>query len=88
MVGAAAIQDTPGWSGVVGDWLTEIAFIDMTRQEALAFQDDLLTILSVAPILWDTCGRAEAAIASFIASFPNAAGDEQAPPCCRSREGA
>jgi hypothetical protein len=80
MVGAAAIQDTPGWSGVVGDWLTEIAFIDMSRQEALAFQDDLLTILSVAPILWDTCGRAEAAIASFMASFPNAAGDEQARP--------
>ena len=80
LVGAAAIKDAPGWSGAVGDWLTEIAFIDMSREEALAFQDDLRTILSVAPILWDTCGRAEAAIASFVASFPNAAGDEQARP--------
>ena len=71
LVAAAASKDLSAWSDVVGDWLTELAFADMTRKEAVALQGELSSLLHVEPTLWETCGRAEAALSAFLQSFPD-----------------
>jgi hypothetical protein len=70
LVSAAANNDPAEWGHFVGEWLTELAFSDMTREEALALQGDLHRLLHIEPSLWETCGRAEAALAAFLGSFP------------------
>jgi hypothetical protein len=71
LVACAAAKDAVAWSTFVGDWLTELAFLEMTRNEALALQAEFYRLLHLEPHLWETCGRAEAAIAAFISSFPD-----------------
>lgn len=71
LVAAAANNDLTAWSNFVGDWLTELAFADMTREQALALQGDLYRLLHVEPVLWETCGRAEAALSAFVGSLPD-----------------
>jgi hypothetical protein len=71
LVAAAAHDDFTDWSNFAGDWFTELAFADMTREQAIALQGDLHTLLHVEPLLWETCGRAEAALSAFIESFPD-----------------
>ena len=66
LVAAAASDEFSVWSDVVGDWLTELGFADMTRAEALALQGELYALLHVEPVLWETCGRAEAALSAFL----------------------
>ena len=66
LVAAAASDELSAWSDVVGDWLTELGFADMTREEAVALQGELYTLLHVEPVLWETCGRAEAALSAFL----------------------
>ena len=76
LVAAAASMDLDAWSEVVGDWVTELVFADMTREEAIALQGDLVALLHVEPILWETCGRAEAALSAFLKSLPDDAEEE------------
>lgn len=66
LVTAAASEELSAWSDVVGDWLTELGFFDMTREEAIALQGELYALLQVEPLLWETCGRAEAALSAFL----------------------
>ena len=71
LVAASANEDLSSWSDFVGDWLTELAFAEMTCKEAVDFQGDLYALLHMEPVLWETCGRAEAALAAFLGSFPD-----------------
>ena len=43
----------------IGDWLTELAFVDMSREEAHALQAEIYRLLHLEPTLWETCGRAK-----------------------------
>ena len=76
LVAAAASADMSAWSDVVGGWFTELAFADMTREEAIALQGQLYALLHVEPILWETCGRAEAALSAFLKSLPDDAEED------------
>ena len=66
LVSAAANADFGAWSRVVGDRLAELAFADMTTDEAVALRRELQATLQVEPRLWETCGRAEAALSAFL----------------------
>jgi hypothetical protein len=71
LVAAAANSDLAAWGNFLGDWLTELAFADMTREQGIALQGDLYRLLHAEPVLWETCGRAEAALSAFVESFPD-----------------
>ena len=76
LVAAAASNDLSAWTDVVGDWLTELALADMSREEAIALQGDLSALLHIEPLLWGTCGRAEAALSAFLKSLPDDAEED------------
>ena len=76
---AAANSDLAAWSETVGDWLNELAFEDMTCEEAIALQRKIYALLHVEPALWETCGRAEAALSAFVKSFPDVAREKNSP---------
>lgn len=68
LAAAAASGDEIVWSTFLGEWLTELAFLEMTLEEALALQSHVHTLLHIEPGLWDQCGRAEAALAGYVGS--------------------
>jgi hypothetical protein len=70
LVAAASNKEFGAWSNFLGDWLAELAFADMSMEQASGLQGDLHTLLHIEPLLWETCGRAEAALSAFIESFP------------------
>jgi hypothetical protein len=67
-VAAAAFSDAPNWSKFVGEWLTELAFEDMDRDQAESLRTRIKVFCQLEPLLWETCGRAEAALAAFLLS--------------------
>jgi hypothetical protein len=71
LIAAAANKDLRAWSDFVGEWLTELAFADMTREQAVELYEDIYILCHLERSLWETCGRAEAATAAFVESFPN-----------------
>ena len=50
------------WSEYVGDWLTELAFLDLKEGEAVALGSALRCLMEIVPELWRTCARADAAL--------------------------
>ena len=77
LMAAAANNSLSAWSNVVGDWLAELAFADMTREDAIVLQGELEALLHIEPILWETCGRAGAALSAFLRSFPDDAEEKR-----------
>ena len=65
---AASRSDLTEWTEFVGEWLTELAFSDLKKEEAqecyTTFALDWLLSNGV-PELWVTCGRADAALKAF-----------------------
>jgi hypothetical protein len=75
LISAAANADSNEWGEFVGEWLIELAFSEMTMDQAIDLKETLRLLLHIEPPLWSTCGRAEAALSSFIASFPKMGGE-------------
>jgi hypothetical protein len=73
LVAAAAHSEQSAWAKTIGEWLTELAFAEMTAGEAVSLQSDVHLLLHIEPDLWATCGRAQAALAAFVASTPDPA---------------
>jgi len=73
LVACAANSEQSDWAKSIGEWLTELAFTEMTTEEAVSLQSDLHLLLHIEPDLWGTCGRAQAALAAFVASMPDSA---------------
>jgi hypothetical protein len=73
LVASGANSEQSGWAKSIGEWLTELAFSEMTIEEAVSLQSDVHMLLHIDPDLWGTCGRAEAALAAFVASMPDSA---------------
>lgn len=68
MVAAAATEDPHEWCRFVGDWITELAFEDMKREEAAELLEWIDALCRVDPQLWETCSRAEAALRALWGS--------------------
>jgi hypothetical protein len=65
LMSSACHPDLISWKDFIGDWLTELAFDDLSEDEGVIFEFYLHYILHIAPELWISCGRAEAAIKAF-----------------------
>ena len=77
LIAAAANEGLSGWKEAVGDWVTELAFAEMSREEAVALQQVLGVLLEIEPRLWSACGRAVAALQAVVRSLPDETGEIQ-----------
>jgi hypothetical protein len=60
--------DLINWGDYLGDWLTELAFGNLSDEEGISISSYLNYLLQIVPELWISCGRAEAALKAFIAA--------------------
>lgn len=67
IMSAASKEEIIEWCNQVGDWLTELAFSDLTKEEGEILYSRIHTFCDLIPTLWITCGRADAAILAFNA---------------------
>ncbi|WP_087004911.1 hypothetical protein [Rhizobium sullae] len=65
MISAVAHEENAAWRDEVGNWVTELSFAEMTKDEARKLKSHLATLLRLEPSLWQSCSRAEAALASM-----------------------
>lgn len=65
LVAAASYDDLNSWTDYVGEWLTEMAFGKLERDEGIRFLSHLQCLCQSVPELWVTCGKAEAALRAF-----------------------
>ena len=75
LMAAAANGGFSEWKRAVGDWVTELAFGEMSREEAIGLEQFLAVLLEMEPGLWEACGRAVAAVGAVVRSLPEEAGD-------------
>jgi hypothetical protein len=66
MVAANAFEDAGAWRKFLGEWVTELAFRDLTREEALRLHESVQVLCDLEPAMWATLSRAEAALGSYI----------------------
>jgi len=62
LVASAAHQELIEWREFAGQWLTELAFSEMEKNDAEIFFSRLTALLHSTPELWVSCARAEAAL--------------------------
>ena len=62
LIASACHKDLLAWRDFAGDWLTELAFGELERDEAWVLYSGLLCLLHAVPELWVSCGQAEAAL--------------------------
>lgn len=65
MVAAASHPELEDWCAYVGEWCTELAYSDLSRDEAIRLHSHVKCLCSIVPELWTTLGRGEAALASL-----------------------
>jgi hypothetical protein len=68
LISAASHADKPQWCTFLGDWLTELSFEEMSREIATNLREYIWLLCKLEPDLWETCGRAEAALTAYIES--------------------
>lgn len=62
---AGAYADVLEWAGFVGDNLCELAFSELSQEDATSLHNQLQILCGAVPELWTAAGRADAALASF-----------------------
>jgi hypothetical protein len=67
MMAAAAHSDIEKWCIFLGEWITELAYEDMERSDAIQLWNRIRELARIEPRLWGTCARADAACASISA---------------------
>ena len=65
LVAAASCLDLNDWREFVGDWLTELAFGELEKNEGTVFHWCLQYLCHAVPELWVSCGKADAALEAF-----------------------
>jgi hypothetical protein len=65
LVASASCADLTEWSEYVGNWLTELSFSNLDDDEGGIFLSHLRCLCQAAPELWETCGRADAALVAY-----------------------
>jgi len=68
MVAAAGYRDPDKWRKFVGECLSELAFEDMDRDQAVILGQHIQTLCQLDLVLWETCGRADAACIALASS--------------------
>jgi hypothetical protein len=68
MIAAASHSDKASWCKFVGEWLTELAYEDMSHDKAANLYQLVGVLSLLEPNLWETCARAEAALSAYIQS--------------------
>lgn len=66
LIAAAGREGLMDWRDFAGEWLTELAFTDLDREEAITFDSRLQRLLHAVPELWVSCGKADAALKSMV----------------------
>lgn len=66
LVASASYEDLIEWRNFLGEWLTELTFDEMKKEEAFALNSRLGTLLNLVPELWYSCGRADSALKAFL----------------------
>src|SRR6266404_232662 len=64
LMAAAAYPQLDRWSQFVGEWITELAFDLSDRSDMNKLLSDVQLLCRIAPELWFSCGRAEAALSA------------------------
>lgn len=64
LVAAAAFENQNDWCNYVGEWMTELTFQTLEKDEVFQLHLQLKHLCHIVPELWRTCGRAEAALSS------------------------
>ncbi|WP_353254249.1 hypothetical protein [Salinisphaera sp. PC39] len=65
LVASAAREELMEWRGLVGEWLTELAFCDLEGNEGEVLHSHILALLHSVPELWASCARADAALQAW-----------------------
>jgi hypothetical protein len=65
LLAAGSHAELKNWTVYVGDWLTELAFGALKKNEGQVLHSHLKWLCHLVPELWVTCGRAEAALSAF-----------------------
>jgi hypothetical protein len=66
MVACASHAGLMEWCKAVGDLLSELAFNQLSEEEATLLRSHLIELCHLVPELWSTCGPAEAALRSVL----------------------
>ena len=66
LVAAASRADLNEWTEFVGDWLTELAFSDLSGDDGEVLYSYVRCLCHAVPELWFSCSRADAALAALI----------------------
>jgi hypothetical protein len=66
MIAAAAHRDLLPWCKFVGEWLVEISFESLKRDDAQRLILNIETICKLQPRLWRTCAKAHAACRAIV----------------------
>jgi hypothetical protein len=66
MIACASRVDLSEWARCVGDYVTDMAFQQVQREEALRLLSNLVHLCHLVPELWATCGQADAALRSIL----------------------
>lgn len=64
MIAASAHSELKSWCEFVGEWITELAYADLKREDAVRLHSHVQCLCSIVPELWTTLGRAEAALSA------------------------
>ncbi len=67
LTAAASRTNLNDWREFVGDWLTELAFSDLKKDDGYLLNSRLQCLCRVVPELWVSYGKADAALKAFIA---------------------
>lgn len=67
LIASASVEDLMEWREFVGDWLTELAFDELSGEEAEILYSHLQCLLQAVPELWVSCGKADAALNGLCA---------------------
>ena len=67
LVAAASRVELHDWREFVGNWLTELAFDDLSDDDGKILHLYLQHLCHAVPELWVSCGRADAALKAFCA---------------------
>jgi hypothetical protein len=56
----------PEWCACVGDCMSDLAFQQLTQEEAVRLHSHVSILCHLVPELWATCGQAEAALQALV----------------------
>ena len=74
LIAAAAHTDRRKWCDFVGDWIMELSFEEMTREECVQLLGEAQILCLLEPHLWPTVAKADAALSALLQSFAASGG--------------